>query len=170
MANDKSSLWDDPNFFQSDPYSEERREADRSADTSDSAPTEAAPTYIPYRAFGLEESPVQLQIIDEYDVVYQPSCLHLEEPVLITPYWLGLGFNRMGFILHGQQLDALLQPLASLSVGWIHAYQPNLHMVDADATNLVVVTSITRYPIERYEALLNEMLNQHRTEMTRDER
>lgn len=166
VANKRRRLWDDPNIFPEAPAADSQPWDVPAATPAAAAPAHTDPTHLPYRAFGIEKAPVQIEIIDEYDVVYQPSCLHLEEPVLITPYWLGLGFNRMGFILHGQQLDALLAPLANLEVRYIHAFQPELHVLDTDTPDLVVINSITRYPIERYEDLLNEMLHQHRQNAT----
>lgn len=157
----RRSVFDDPEYF---PKDVEQPDID---DYQDNAP--ALDRYI---AFGLDKNPVQLQIMDEYGIIYQPSCLHLESVILITSHWLGLGFGRTGFILHGQLLHKMLTPLQKLKVGWVHAYREDAHAIDFLATDRsdeldvygVIVTSITRYAIDQYEAHLQDMLNKHRSE------
>jgi len=122
-----------------------------------------------YIAFGLKNDPKHLQLVDEFGIVYLPAALHSEEPVLITANWLGLSFNRMGYIVHGQRLDKLIRPLVDDKVGWIHAFRKDRHVIDFEEQDKreeedvfdVIVTSIVRYPIDQHEQHLQDMLNKH---------
>jgi hypothetical protein len=158
----KKQVFDDPRYFPSQ---------DNPPDIGDFQDNTERQRYI---AFGLEGDPAVLQLVDELGIVYQLSCLHFDSAVLITENWLGLAFNRMGFIIHGQMLHKMLTPLKSIKVSWIHTYMEEAHFIAFESKDVtteldvygVVVTSISRYPIVMYEEHLNDMITTHRKQMT----
>ena len=159
----KKRVFDDPKYFSA---------PDAPPSIGDFQDNDAVQRYI---AFGLEAEPMVLQLVDEFGIIYQPSCLHLESVVLITENWLGLAFNRMGFIIHGQMLHKMITPLRSIKVSWIHTYMEDTHFIAFEARDTtpeldvygVVVTSISRYPIVMYEEHLNDRIAVHRRELQR---
>lgn len=140
------SLWEKPEYQPPQPAPSETDE-----------PPEPLADKDPYVAFGTAANdPVRIRIINEHRIVSQPRYVFMDDQILVNHQWLALVFTQYALILHGRNLDALLDALHDEKVSWIECFHTDKHLLPMDKSAAVVV-SITRYSRERFLPLLEEV-------------